>query len=234
MSLKKRVLKHDYTQRAVAWLLAQYIYFVYLTSRKRCIVDDDAIPYLQGERNAIFAFWHGRMMICPCFEPPKRKMHVLISLHRDGILISRVIAHFGEATIAGSSSKGGTDKGGAAALKEIMRVLKNGDNVSITPDGPRGPVQEAQMGVIAAARLSGKPILPVTFSSTRRRHLKSWDRFMLALPFGRIAFCVGKPILVARGIAEPEQEQARLMFEQTMNQLVATADALTAQGAPHA
>lgn len=222
MSWKKRILKHDATQKAISWLLAMYIRFVYLTSRKIRQYDEEALPYMRGEKNAIFAFWHGRMMMCPTVEPPKRKMHVLISFHRDGLLISRVISHFGEATIAGSSSKGGY-----GAVKEIVRMLKDGHNVSITPDGPRGPVQVAEMGVVAVARIAGKPVIPVTFSATRHKRFRSWDRFMLALPFGRIVFCVGKPILLSKEMDEPAQEQARLMIEQAMNQLVAHADGVT-------
>src|SRR5437899_2909227 len=106
MPLTKRLLKHPFTQSLLAWLLSLYIRFVYLTSRKERCIDDDAMPYMRGEQNGIFAFWHGRMMMCPTIEPPKRKMHVLISFHRDGLLISQVIGHFGEATISGSSSKG--------------------------------------------------------------------------------------------------------------------------------
>lgn len=206
-------------QSAIAWLLSMFIRFVYLTSRKTFLYDDAAIPYLKGEDNALFAFWHGRMMMCPTIEPPHRKMHVLISSHRDGLLISQVIAHFGEATIAGSSSKGGKE-----AVMDILRKLKSGDNISITPDGPRGPVQVAQMGVVTIAKLSKKPVLPVTFSSTWHKRLRSWDRFMVALPFGRIVFCVGAPIMVARDM---DDEEARLMIETAKNALVEKADGFT-------
>ena len=222
MPLTKKLLKHPATQSFLAWLLSLFIRFVHLTSRKTYTIDPAAQIYMRGDDNAIFCFWHGRMMMCPTIEPPKRKMHVLISFHRDGILISKVISHFGEATIAGSSSKGGT-----AAVKDIVRALKAGDNISITPDGPRGPGQVVQMGIITVAKLTGRVILPVTFSSSRHRRFKSWDRFMLALPFGKIAFCIGTPILVSRDADDGAQEQARIMLEQAMNRLVETADALT-------
>ena len=196
-----------------------YIRLVYWTSRRTYHVDSLATPYMNGSENAIFAFWHGRMMMCPTIEPPKRKMHVLISFHRDGKLISDVIGHFGEATISGSSSKGGM-----AAVKEILRALKSGDNISVTPDGPRGPVQIAEMGVVTIAKLSGKSVLPVTFSASRCKRLRSWDRFMLAYPFGHIAFHVGAPIVVSRDADASAEEQARITIETAMNQLVTTAD----------
>lgn len=234
MSAKKRFLKHPKTQYVLSWILAQYIRFVYYTSRKTRHIDPAALPYLRGEENAIFAFWHGRMMMCPTIEPPKRKMHVLISFHRDGMLISQVISHFGEATISGSSDKGGASKGGSQAVKDILRVIKKGDNVSITPDGPRGPVQVAEKGIVTVARLSGKPVLPVTFSASRHRRLKSWDRFMLALPFGRIVFCVSAPISVSRDADDHEQEQARMTIENSMNRLTDMADGMTSASFSHA
>src|SRR5690606_23544539 len=137
----------------------------------------------RGDANGVFAFWHGRMMLLPAFCPPKRKMHVLISLHRDGKLISQTIGRFGQETVSGSTSRGGKE-----AVSEILTLLENGANISITPAGPRGPAQVAAKGIAGVARLSGKPVSPVVFASTRAKHMRSWDRFMLALPFGRIFF----------------------------------------------
>jgi lysophospholipid acyltransferase (LPLAT)-like uncharacterized protein len=211
----KQVLKHPTTQRALSVLIAGLIRVVMLTSRKEFRVHPQAQRYMSGEDNAIFAFWHGRMMLLPAINPP-RKMHVLISLHRDGLLISQVIARFGQATIAGSSSQGGS-----AAMRNMIRILRHGDNISVTPDGPRGPNQHVHMGIVATAALAGKPILPITFSATRHRRMRSWDRFMVALPFARIVFCVGAPIMV-----QEANETTRLQVEQAMNELVATADAL--------
>ena len=230
MSLKKKILKHERTQKLLSWVLASYIRLVFFTSRKSYHIHPDSAHLMRGEDNAVFAFWHGRMMMCPTIEPPKRKMHVLISFHRDGKLISDTIAHFGEATISGSSSKGGM-----AAVKDILRALKSGDNVSITPDGPRGPVQVAEMGLVTVAKLSGKPILPVTFSAARHKRLRSWDRFMLAYPFNHIVFCAGAPIIVTRDTDAVGEEAARLSIERAMNELVMTADNHAMKtGTPHA
>lgn len=215
MASLKRILKHPRTQNAISALLAGYIRFVYLTSRKQFFIDPLAQPYMRGEDNAIFAFWHGRMMMMPAINPP-RLMHVLISQHSDGLLISRVIGHFNQRTIAGSSSKGGS-----AAVRGIVRLLKNGDNISITPDGPRGPNQTASMGITTVAAIAKKAVLPCTFSTSRCKRLRSWDRFMVALPFGKIAFCIGAPITV-----EQADENARAHIETAMNALVEQADAL--------
>lgn len=215
MSFSKRLLKHPRTQYLLSHLLAGYIRLVMLTNRKEFHIHEEAKAYMRGEKNAIFAFWHGRMMLLPAINPP-RKMHVLISEHRDGRLISQVIHHFGQDTVVGSSSKGGSE-----AVRNIVRILKKGDNISITPDGPRGPNQTAEAGIVTIARLSGKPVLPVTFSASRNKRLKSWDRFMVAKPFGRIVFCIGAPIMI-----EQADEAARIAVETSMNNLVEQADAL--------
>ncbi len=219
MAFAKRLLKDPGTQAALSWLLAMYIRLVAATARMERHIHADAEIHMRGDANAIFAFWHGRMMLLPACCPPKRKMHVLISLHRDGVLISRTIGHFGQGTISGSTSKGG-----GQAMKDMLRALKTGDNVSITPDGPRGPAQVAAPGIITAAKLSGKPVLPVTFSARPCKRFSSWDRFMLALPFARIAFCVGAPIVIDR---HADTEQARLAIEHAMNALVENADRIS-------
>lgn len=217
MPLSKRLLKNPLTQAILAWILASYIRLVYFTSRRRIDYHPDALPYMRGESNAIFAFWHGRMMMCPTICPPHHQMHVLISLHRDGKLISTVISHFNQRTISGSTSKGGQ-----AAASEILRALEAGNNIGITPDGPRGPCQVAAPGVSAIARLSGKPVVPVTFSSSRAKRFSSWDLFLLALPFGSIVFCVGAPIVVGK---DADEEVSRLEIERAMNALIEKADA---------
>lgn len=221
MRLSKRVLNHPVIHAVICWLLSLYIRLVMLTSSMERHVHPEAEPFMRGEQCGIFAFWHGRMMLLPAMNPP-RKMHVLISHHRDGLLISRIIAHFGQATIHGSSSRGG-----AQAVKDILRTIKKGENIAITPDGPRGPLQTVQSGIVATAKLSGAPILPVAFSSSRHKRARSWDRFMLALPFSRIVFCVGAPIVVSREQSDASQETARLMIEQRMNDLTAKADQLS-------
>ncbi len=217
MRTLRNILRSRMAHRTLVRMLALYIRLVFLTARKEFDIPDASTRYMRGDDNAIFAFWHGRMMMMPCICPPSRQMHVLISLHRDGVLISDVMREFSLETIAGSTSRKGRE-----ALMSMLRVLRAGDNVAITPDGPRGPHQVAASGVASAAKLSGKPILPVVFSSRRHTRAKSWDRFMLALPFSRIRFCVGEPIVVHK---EQSDEEARIAIEQAMNRLTEHADA---------
>ncbi len=217
--MKKKILKHPLVQALAAWLLAGVIRLAFITSSKKRHIHPEALPYMRGEKNAIFAFWHGRMMLMPCFEPPGRKMRVLISGHRDGQLISKVIAHFGEETITGSSSRGG--RGAVAAL---MQALEKGENISITPDGPRGPFQEAAPGITRLAAMTGYPIIPVTYSSSHHKRLRSWDRFMLALPFGHVIFLAGAPITAAPEVLKETPDAIRDALQAQMRLLTHYAD----------
>lgn len=224
MPKQNPVFSHKAVQAFLALLLSLYIRLVYFTSRKRLLIDPAAAACMRGETHAIFAFWHGRMMMMPILRP-KRPMRVLASRHRDGKLISSVVAHFGLSIVSGST---GVDKRGQAAVAEMLRALENGENIGITPDGPRGPAQIAARGVVTVARLSGRPVLPIAFSASHAVRLKSWDRFVVALPFGRIVLCVGEPITVPEEASEHEEENARLVIENAIN-----AETLRADEAAH-
>jgi lysophospholipid acyltransferase (LPLAT)-like uncharacterized protein len=189
--LFKRFFKTAGFRTFVCWLIATYIRFVYYTSRVRIETDEATKPYLtRAPKPAVYAFWHGRLLMMPMVNPPSGKMHVLISSHRDGELIARTMHHFGFLTPRGSSSQGGI-----TAAMQSVKALQAGDNVSITPDGPRGPAMKIQPGILSVAELAGVPIIPVCYSSTRHKRMRSWDKFMLALPFGKIYYKIGAPMM---------------------------------------
>jgi lysophospholipid acyltransferase (LPLAT)-like uncharacterized protein len=144
---------------------------------------------------------------------------MLISQHRDGQFIARTVAHFGIDTVAGSSSKGGS-----AALRSMLRSLKQGECVGITPDGPRGPRMRASDGIVHVARMSGVPVIPCGFSSRRRKLLGSWDRFTVALPFSKGVFVWGEPIRVPADATPEQLEQARAAIETGLTAVTQSAD----------
>ena len=146
---------------------------------------------------------------------------MLISAHPDGRLISRAVKYFGISTVAGSSTRGGTD-----ALRSLLQRLRAGESVGITPDGPRGPRMRARDGAIALARLSGAPILPASISVSRRRVLNTWDRLIVPVPFGRGAMVWGDPIFAPRETDEKSTEDLRLQLEASLNHVSALADKL--------
>ncbi len=214
----KRWLRAPQMIYALSHLAALYIRLVLLTSRIERHLHPAAEPYLRGTQPGVMAFWHGRLLMMPGLKPVNSRMDVLISLHRDGLLISETMVRFGIGTISGSSSKGG-----AAAYRGLLRALKAGGYVAITPDGPRGPSRIAARGVSQVAETSGVPVIPLAFSATRHRRLRSWDRFFLPLPFGRLVFVAGPPVLASMtGTGEP----LRQAMQDALNAVTDAADRL--------
>ncbi len=219
MSRRKRLLRSGPVQSSLAWLIAHFIRLQFLTTQWTVVCPPNTERCLAKGRPFIACFWHGRMIMMRAALPHGITMHVLISEHRDGQLISRALASLGVATVAASSRQGG-----AAALRSMQRLLARGGSVGITPDGPRGPRMRAKAGAIKAAQLSGVPILPVSGAVGRRRILGSWDSFCLALPFSRGIIHWGEPIEVPREADDAELERLRLRLEDHLNRLTADAD----------
>ena len=192
------------------WVIHCYIRFVYLTNRWS--VEGAEWPRrLRAEgKPFILAFWHGRLLMIPMAWQRLAPMHMLISAHRDGRIIADAVTYFGVESIAGSTSRGGS-----AALRTMLKRLKAGDCVGITPDGPRGPAMIASTGIVNLARLARVPIVPITYATSRRRVLATWDRFHLALPFGRGVYLWGEPIEIAADLDDAGLERARRLVETT-------------------
>jgi hypothetical protein len=147
--------------------------------------------------------------------------HMLISAHRDGRIIAGAMTYFGIKTIAGSTSRGGS-----SALREMLKRLREGGCIGITPDGPRGPAMTVSIGIVNIARVAGVPIVPLTYATSRRRLLPTWDRFHLALPFGRGVYVFDEPIEIAAELDEVGLENARRAIETRMVEMVREADRL--------
>lgn len=227
MSWAKRIGKSEELRGALCWLGSLYIRFVYLTGRWGVINGGHAQALWDQGKPFILAFWHGRILMMPKSWRASVPIHMLISQHRDGQLIARTVSHFGIHTVQGS-----TTRGGSAALRSMLKFLKTGECVGITPDGPKGPRMRASDGIVAVARLSGVPILPATFAASRRTLLSSWDRFALALPFSRGVFVWGDPIMVAKDADEAAMEAARLAVEDSLNAITRDADSRVGRESP--
>lgn len=170
------------------------------------------------EPSSIIAFWHSRLLMMPLLRR-KRRVTILISRHRDGELIHRAIRFFPIDTVRGS-----TTRGGARALRGLVRALRSGSHVAITPDGPRGPRNLVQAGAIILASMTGRPIVPVTFSASRKKVFQSWDRFLLPYPFSHGVFVWGEPIWVDPEDSQAGIEEKRKTLELRLNRITAQAD----------
>lgn len=226
MGYWKRLLKSDWLRRLGCRIAALYITAVYNSSRFEVV--NGAIParFWDEGRPFILAFWHGRIAMMPYSWRRGRPMNMLISRHRDGELIANTIAHFDLKSVRGSAAKPGKekDKGGQAALMAMVRLIKAGEYVGITPDGPRGPRMRASEGAAALARLTGVPVIPAAFATSRARVLGSWDRFLLPFPFSRGVFVWGAPVAVDRKADAAALAAARLAIEDGLIAVTQEAD----------
>ncbi len=221
MSPGTRILNSAFVLYFVHLIAASYIRLVHLTSRWTVVGGDIPKNFWDQDRPFILSFWHGRLMMMPYCWDTKKPIHTVVSLHRDGRLVSGIFAHFNIKSIAGSTSRGG-----AAALRTMIRTIKSGGYIGITPDGPRGPRMRLTDGIITLARMTNTPIVPVTYGFRRRKVLGSWDRFTFALPFSRGVFVWGAPITVPHTADKKTLERSRLEVENAMNALCAKADRL--------
>ena len=221
MSIAKAIMRSHAGRSILCWSAAQYIRLVYRTSRWRVVGGETPVRFWGEDKPFIVAFWHGRLLMMPYCWRRSRHITLLISQHRDGELISKTIGHFGFGAVRGSSRRGG-----AGALRSLVRALGQNDYVGITPDGPAGPRMRASDGIISVARLSGVPIIPATFGISHRKVLSSWDRFVFPFPFSRGVYLWGKPIHVARDADPAAQEAARKEVEDSLNILTHEADRL--------
>ena len=133
--------------------------------RIRILGAENVRDYWKRNKPFILAFWHGRQLMIPLVYEGK-KVHILISQHRDGELISRAMKYFGFETVRGSSTRGGM-----AGLKGMVRAVQSGSDLAITPDGPKGPRHGVHGGVLEMAKLIQIPIFPVTFNASKKKFL---------------------------------------------------------------
>lgn len=212
MSTLKRVLRHSPARSVAGRLIARYVKVIRVLGRlniENAGVLDGLID--QG-RPLIVCYWHSRLLLFPYLWRYRTKLNMLVSRHRDGMLISRAGARFGFAPIAGSSSKGGSQ-----AVRAMIRALKAGECVAVTPDGPRGPRMRVSPGVVHTARMAGAPVVPVAFTASKRRVLGSWDRFILPLPFSDFRIRIGEPLEIAPDADDKTVEETRRILEERLN-----------------
>ena len=153
---------------------------------------------------AIFAFWHNRLMMIPYIYRRlfgMKDIVTLISSSRDGEYFVSALRLFRPFIVRGSSTRGGS-----TAFKALLSKISEGMDCIITPDGPQGPKYIVQPGIVALARVTGVPIIPVSYWCTRRRILNTWDGFILTLPFGRTTYVFGDPLYCPANATESQME----------------------------
>jgi lysophospholipid acyltransferase (LPLAT)-like uncharacterized protein len=193
--------------RSLALLLVPFIAsllirLLYLTNKKQFHAPDTI-----GDDPIIMACWHGELLMIPYAYTRFRKtphVKLVISEHFDGNLIAKTLEFFKFSTIRGSSTRGG-----ARALIKSIKELKDGYDLGITPDGPKGPRHEVADGIIVMAQKADVKIVLVEIKPSSYWQLSSWDKFVIPKPFGTIDYYISDLI----DISSMEMEEARTLIK---------------------
>jgi len=176
-------------------------------------------PFREAGRPVIFILWHSRLL-------PLVHLHrgqgvvALVSHHRDGEYIARVIRRRGFEAARGSSTRGGTE-----GLRDLVRWARKGHDIAITPDGPKGPARRLKLGALTLGRVTGLPLVPAAAAASRAWRARSWDRFVVPAPFARLHVRYAAPISVPRDSSDAELESIRLRAESELNRITDQVDA---------
>ncbi|MBT4274658.1 MAG: lysophospholipid acyltransferase family protein [Verrucomicrobia bacterium] len=170
---------------------------------------------------AIFCIWHNRLALClNVFTRylskgyPDRRLAALASASNDGAFLSVILQSYGVHAVRGSSSRRGSQ-----AMKELITLLRKGYDLSLTPDGPRGPKYKMQSGVISLAQLTGKPVIPVSYVLSMKWTLNTWDAFQIPMPFAKCVVHMGEPVYVDRNITADQRDALANQLSEEMIRL---------------
>jgi lysophospholipid acyltransferase (LPLAT)-like uncharacterized protein len=227
--IRKPLAASRFTMPFVAWFVARAFRFVYWTNP---LADgsDDTAGKLKQYMPPIIALWHGQHILSAFDRPRHVSVSALLSRSADAELNAMVLERNGFRTVRGSGGRGrrkSVDKGGARALIALKKTLDAGSAVAMIADIPHGTPRQAGMGIVTLARISGRPILPVAYATSRRKVLdRTWDKTTINLPFGRRSVVFGEPVYVERGADAAELEEKRQAVTAGLNAATAKAYAL--------
>lgn len=182
------------------FLILCVIKFIYFTCKKRFIGTE------LYEKPNLVVFWHQKIaLMCYAYthwwSRAGKKGKVIISAHKDGEIIARVVRHFGIDALRGS-----TTRGGARVVAKAIKDVKNGTYLIITPDGPNGPKFSVSDGAVYLAQKQHLKIQALNYEATKFWRFNSWDEMILPKPFSTINFYLSEPFDVENlGISEAKE-----------------------------
>ena len=230
-----RIGRSPFWQEAIGFLLATYVRLVQVTSRIKT-VPEDLDSAMAPEAPIICAMWHGQhLMVSFAWPEVIERFAALISRHEDAGAQAAALRHLGVIPVRGSGGPADRAryKGGAPAMRELLRQLESGSSVAMTADVPKR-ARVAGPGIVALAKLSGRPIVPTAAVMSRRVQFNTWDRASLGLPFGRAVVVVGDLIRVSADADDDEIEAARRAVERGLDEAHRKAYAMVGASDPGA
>lgn len=173
------------------------------------------------DTQCIFALWHAHQ--CGLYSLHNReKINIMISRSSDGNIIAHAVEELGFRTVRGSQNRGGKNRGGSAATRELINRIENeGESGAITIDGPNGPKHIVKKGILEIAKITGVPIVPMTFYGGPHGFIKfkTWDEFSYPVPCKQLLNIYGDPIFVPKDADEETIEQIRQQIENKLKEL---------------
>ena len=192
----KLILNNYFLKKIFSLIGAAYIYFVYISSKKKFINKDSFDKLISENESFIYALWHDQLLLSPLTWLSKKKINILISKHKDGDIIADLIRYHGFNSVRGSTNNPNKEKekNSVSNIRKILKSLKNNVSIGITPDGPRVPRHKVSEGTINIARISNKRILPMALAYKKKWILNTWDKFIIPMPFNEICIVWGVPM----------------------------------------
>lgn len=179
-------------------------------------VDLDKLRALVREHGAVVPVcWHQHLLLCARFLVSKKvapmKPGFMISPSVDGEAPTMLARFYGATVVRGSGTYSGL-----RAVRGAHQSLQEGISLAVTPDGPRGPRFKFKPGAIFAAQMSGKPVIPVAYAAKPAFVLKTWDKFVIPVPFGRVCMAIGEPYFPPSELSAEEMQQVQRELERRM------------------
>ena len=209
-----RLMKKFLFKYVLPYILFALIYLCCITIRCRnlCPANEDYFKNLSGKY--ILTLWHSRIFYLFYYFRNRPDLNLLISPSEDGDLLARLAQLMGYSVIRGS-----TYKNSFTAARQLIAALKKNKNIIVIADGSRGPRHKAQSGTVVIARITGSPLIPMTYNAKRKIELDSWDKFLLPLPFTQCALDFGKPILLPKDADKDTVNEKLLGLESALNSM---------------
>ena len=213
MKIKKKIKKNFIIINILAMLVAIYILFVRVTSSINIVNINSPKKFWDTDQPFILAFWHNQLMTISYPWSFKKQINILASGHNDGRFGAIVGSYFKLKNIPIS-------KNNNFSLRKIFDLLKFKNYIGITPDGPRGPKEKVSEGIIKIAKSTNVSIIPIGFWSSKNFSLKSWDSFLITLPFSRCTFVWGEPLEIPKYLDDKDLKKFQIILENKINECI--------------
>ena len=214
MKFIKRISKNIFGQKLLGYLVFIITSFTYKSISWKQLKKTKGYHYSKKEP-IIFCTWHNRLYCGPYLLPTKKLViNALQSSHSDGMMTDILFKLINMKIIYGSSKRKGV-----SAFIQMIKAIKNGESVAITPDGPRGPKEIVKDGIIKLAQTTGAPIVPLFWKVKNHKILNSWDNFIIPYPFSIGVYVFGKPIYVKGKITDKKLFQIKTLIQNEFENL---------------